>query len=86
LFKIARGRINLWQVLGAVAFMTVQVITTLYLPNITSDIVNNGVSTGDTNYIIHAGTKMILISIVSVIAAVGNVLWRLKLHKVWERN
>ncbi|WP_125763591.1 ABC transporter ATP-binding protein [Companilactobacillus hulinensis] len=74
MFKIARGRINLWQVLGAVAFMTVQVITTLYLPNITSDIVNNGVSTGDTNYIIHAGTKMILISIVSVIAAVGNVL------------
>ncbi|APX73098.1 ABC transporter ATP-binding protein/permease [Companilactobacillus allii] len=74
MFKIARGRINLWQVLGAVVFMTIQVITTLYLPNITSDIVNNGVSTGDTNYIIHAGTKMILISIVSVIAAVGNVL------------
>ncbi|WP_334328922.1 ABC transporter ATP-binding protein [Companilactobacillus sp. HBUAS59699] len=74
MFKIARGRINLWQVLGAVLFMTIQVITTLYLPNITSDIVNNGVSTGNTNYIIHAGIKMVLISIVSVIAAVGNVL------------
>ncbi|WP_125567352.1 ABC transporter ATP-binding protein [Companilactobacillus insicii] len=74
MFKIARGRINIWQVLGAVLFMTVQVVTTLYLPNITSDIVNNGVSTGNTNYIIHAGIKMVLISIVSVIAAVGNVL------------
>lgn len=74
LFKIARGRINAWQVLGAVLFMVVQVIATLYLPNITSDIVNNGVSTGNTNYIMHAGMKMILVSIISVIAAVGNVL------------
>ncbi|WP_025024273.1 ABC transporter ATP-binding protein [Companilactobacillus nodensis] len=74
MFKIARGRINAWQVLGAVLFMVVQVIATLYLPNITSDIVNNGVSTGNTNYIMHAGMKMILVSIISVIAAVGNVL------------
>ncbi|MFD1418804.1 ABC transporter ATP-binding protein [Companilactobacillus keshanensis] len=74
MFKIARGRINLWQVLGALLFMTVQVIATLYLPNITSDIVNNGISTGDTNYIMHAGLRMVVVSFIAIIAALGNVL------------
>ncbi|MFC6323493.1 ABC transporter ATP-binding protein [Companilactobacillus baiquanensis] len=74
MLKIARGRINLWQVLGALLFMTAQVIATLYLPNITSDIVNNGISTGNTNYIMHAGFKMIIVSFITIVAALGNVL------------
>ncbi|WP_125712559.1 ABC transporter ATP-binding protein [Companilactobacillus kedongensis] len=74
MLKIARGRINLWQVLGALLFMTIQVIATLYLPNITSDIVNNGISTGDTNYIMHAGLRMVVVSFIAIIAALGNVL------------
>lgn len=74
MLKIARGRINLWQVLGALLFMTLQVIATLYLPNITSDIVNNGISTGNTNYIMHAGVRMVIVSFIAIIAALGNVL------------
>ncbi|MFC6177461.1 ABC transporter ATP-binding protein [Companilactobacillus huachuanensis] len=74
MFKIARGRINSWQVLGAVIFMIFQVIATLYIPNITSDIVNKGVITGDTNYIVSAGIKMVIVSLITVVAAFGNVL------------
>ncbi|MBL3530371.1 ABC transporter ATP-binding protein [Companilactobacillus zhachilii] len=74
MFKIARGRINNWQVLGAVIFMVFQVVATLYIPNITSDIVNKGVITGDTNYIVQAGIKMVIVSLITVIAAFGNVL------------
>jgi ABC-type multidrug transport system, ATPase and permease components len=74
MFKIARGRINTWQVLGAVIFMIFQVVATLYIPNITSDIVNKGVITGDTNYIVHAGIKMVIVSLITVVAAFGNVL------------
>lgn len=74
MFKIARGRINRWQVLGAVIFMIFQVVATLYIPNITSDIVNKGVITGDTNYIVNAGIKMIIVSLITVVAAFGNVL------------
>lgn len=74
MFKIARGRINNWQALGAVIFMVFQVVATLYIPNITSDIVNKGVITGDTNYIVQAGIKMVIVSLITVIAAFGNVL------------
>lgn len=74
MFKIARGRINVLQVLAAVIFMIFQVVATLYIPNLTSDIVNKGVITGDNNYIVHAGMQMILVSFISVIAAFGNVL------------
>ncbi|GEO78233.1 multidrug resistance ABC superfamily ATP binding cassette transporter, ABC membrane protein [Companilactobacillus mindensis DSM 14500] len=74
MFNIARGRINTWQVLGAVIFMIFQVVATLYIPNITSDIVNKGVITGDTNYIVHAGIKMVIVSLITVVVAFGNVL------------
>jgi len=74
MFKIARGRINTMQVLGAVIFMIFQVVATLYIPNLTSDIVNKGVITGDTNYIVSAGIKMVVVSLITVVAAFGNVL------------
>ena len=74
MFKIARGRINNWQVLAAVIFMIFQVVATLYIPNLTSDIVNKGVITGDTDYIIHTGIEMVVVSLITAIAAFGNVL------------
>jgi ATP-binding cassette subfamily B protein len=40
---------------------------------LTSDIVNNGVANGDVDYIWHTGIKMILFSLLSILAAVGNV-------------
>ncbi|MFD1399530.1 ABC transporter ATP-binding protein [Lacticaseibacillus suilingensis] len=73
MIKLAKGRVSGWQILGAVAFMIVQVITSLYLPNLTADIVNNGVATGNINYIWQEGYKMIFFAVISVLASVGNV-------------
>lgn len=73
MFKIVRGRLNIWQVTGSILFMIGQVVASLYLPNITSDIVNNGIAKGDTGYIMTAGMKMIIISVLTVLASVCNV-------------
>lgn len=62
-----------WAVFGAVLFMTIQVVSNLYLPNLTSDIVNDGIAKGNIDYIWQAGFKMLGFSLISIIAAVCNV-------------
>ncbi|WKF83913.1 ABC transporter ATP-binding protein [Lacticaseibacillus pantheris] len=73
MLKLAKGRISYWAVIGAVLFMAIQVVSNLYLPNLTSDIVNNGVETGDINYIWRKGGEMAIFALISVLAAVMNV-------------
>mgnify|MGYP004466439313 CR=1 FL=1 len=74
MLKVSKGRMSLWVVFGSVLFMIIQVISNLYLPNLTSDIVNNGVTTGDIDYIWRVGVKMVGFSLISVFASVCNVL------------
>ncbi len=59
----------------AVAFMVVQVIADLYLPTLTSNIINNGVATGDIDYIWRTGFLMIGFSLISILAALGNTFF-----------
>lgn len=73
MFKLAKGRMSIWAVVGAVLFMIVQVAANLNLPSLTSDIVNNGVVNGDIDYIWKVGLKMIGFSLLSIAAATGNV-------------
>ncbi|ETY73733.1 ABC transporter ATP-binding protein [Lactiplantibacillus fabifermentans] len=73
MLKIAKGRISYGAVIGAFLFMVVQVIATLNLPSLTSNIVNNGVAKGDISYIWKIGFEMIGFSLLSVVAAFGNV-------------
>ncbi|KRN27071.1 ABC transporter, ATP-binding protein [Secundilactobacillus similis DSM 23365 = JCM 2765] len=73
MLKIAKGRVSYLAVIGAVLFMTVQVIANLNLPSLTSDIVNNGVATGDISYIWKTGAKMVAFSLLSIVAAICNV-------------
>ncbi|WP_125572308.1 ABC transporter ATP-binding protein [Lacticaseibacillus songhuajiangensis] len=73
MLKVAKGRMSIWAVFGSVFFMIVQVVSSLYLPNLTSDIVNNGVATGDINHIWRVGAKMAAFALLSVIASVANV-------------
>lgn len=73
MIKLAKKRVSGWAVFFAIAFMTGQVFTSLYLPNLTSDLVNYGVAKGDTNYIWSAGLKMLAVSVLSVIFSFGNV-------------
>lgn len=73
MIKLAKSRMSTWAVLGAIIFMIIQVVSNLYLPNLTSDIVNNGIAKGDIDYIWQTGFKMLGYSLVSIIAAIANV-------------
>ncbi|MEG0872614.1 MAG: ABC transporter ATP-binding protein [Clostridia bacterium] len=54
----------------SMAFTFIQVILTLYLPNLMSDIVNNGVIGQDMTEVLTYGKKMLLVTLVSMICAV----------------
>ncbi|WP_035051912.1 ABC transporter ATP-binding protein [Carnobacterium pleistocenium] len=67
------NKLNNWAVFGAVVFMIIQVVGDLYLPTLTADIIDNGVSTGNIDYIISVGIKMLGFSLLSILAAILNV-------------
>ncbi|MSD82940.1 ATP-binding cassette domain-containing protein [Lactobacillus curvatus] len=73
MLKLAKKRMSGWAVFGAVLFMAIQVVSNLYLPNLTSDIVNDGIAKGNIDYIWQAGFKMLGFSLISIMAAVCNV-------------
>ena len=57
-----------------IAFLVlVQVIASLYLPTLNADIINNGVVTGDTGYILKTGAIMLGVTLIYVIAAITAV-------------
>jgi ATP-binding cassette, subfamily B, multidrug efflux pump len=45
----------------------------LYLPSLNADIIDNGVVTGDTGYIVHTGALMLGVALVQVVCSVGAV-------------
>ena len=71
MIKLAK-RISLFSALGALLFMIIQVLAELYLPTLTSNIINDGVAKGDIDYIWHTGFIMIGYSLISIVAAIGN--------------
>lgn len=72
MFRLIK-KLNNWAVFGAVVFMIIQVTGDLYLPTLTADIIDNGVSTGNVDYIVSVGIKMLGFSLLSILAAVANV-------------
>ncbi len=65
-------RVSSISIIMAVVFMVIQVVADLYLPTLTSNIINNGVATGDIDYIWKTGFYMIGFSMISILAALGN--------------
>ena len=55
---------------GALALLVAQAICDLSLPNYMSDIVDTGVLSGNVNYIVQTGIKMILITLLSAACSV----------------
>jgi ATP-binding cassette, subfamily B, multidrug efflux pump len=51
----------------------VQTLATLFLPTLNADIIDNGVITGDTGYIMRLGGVMLVVSLVQIICAIGAV-------------
>ena len=65
--------------LAAVAVLQlVQTLATLYLPTLNADIIDNGVITGDTHYILRTGGIMLVVSLVQITCAIGAVYFGAK--------
>lgn len=73
MLKIARRNLELLPTVMAVIFMCAQVAADLYLPTITSDLINKGVIKHDINYIWHEGGMMLLVAALGLLVAAGNV-------------
>ncbi|MEU0097711.1 ABC transporter ATP-binding protein [Streptomyces sp. NPDC006267] len=52
-----------------------QTCATLYLPSLNADIIDNGVVTGDTGYILEFGGLMVAVSVLQVVCNVGAVYY-----------
>ncbi|MEV0779472.1 ABC transporter ATP-binding protein [Streptomyces sp. NPDC050433] len=58
-----------------VALQLLQTCASLYLPTLNADIIDNGVVTGDTGYIIEYGGLMIAVSVAQVLGQIGAVYY-----------
>ncbi|HEV7603397.1 MAG TPA: ABC transporter ATP-binding protein, partial [Candidatus Limnocylindrales bacterium] len=69
-----------------VGLLVVQALATLYLPALNGDIINNGVATGDTGYILSTGALMLAISGVVVVVSIIAVYWGSKTGMSFGRD
>ena len=60
-------------VAAVIVLQLATVLATLYLPSLNADIIDNGVATGDTDYIWRVGGIMLLVAMVQVITAITSV-------------
>ncbi|HEX3779602.1 MAG TPA: ABC transporter ATP-binding protein [Pseudonocardiaceae bacterium] len=56
-----------------VVLQLVQTLAGLYLPSLNADIIDNGVITGDTGYILRFGGVMLAVSLVQIVCSIGAV-------------
>ena len=61
------------QLAAIIVLLLVGAIGNLYLPDLNGDIINNGVVKGDTDYIVHVGAFMLLITLIVGLAAIAAV-------------
>jgi len=68
-----------WPLLVAVVvFQFAQSMASLYLPSLTADIIDNGVATGDTGYVLRVGMVMLGATLVQVAFAIAAVYFGAK--------
>jgi ATP-binding cassette, subfamily B, multidrug efflux pump len=72
--------------LAVLGFQFVQTILTLLLPTINADIINNGVITGDTDYIYRVGSLMLGVTLVQVVFAVIAIYFGAKAAMAFGRD
>ena len=58
-----------------IVLQLVQTLATLYLPTLNADIIDNGVITGNTHYILHTGGVMLAVALVQITCATGAVFF-----------
>ena len=72
--------------LAVVVFQLGQSIASLYLPTLNADIINKGVLTGDTGYIINTGIVMLIITLGQVVCAIVAVYFGARLAMSFGRD
>ncbi len=72
LLRLVRSHLNAYAgaVAAIVVLQLVATITSLYLPSLNGQIIDNGVVTGDTGYILQRGGIMLAVSVVNILATV----------------
>lgn len=73
MIKIAKKNLVWWASALAVIFLLIQVACDLYLPTITSDLVDKGIMQQNMHFIWREGGLMLLVAAVGLVAAAGNV-------------
>ena len=75
LVRLLRERLTPYRaVIGAVVLLQlVQTLATLYLPTLNADIIDRGVISGDTGYILQLGGVMLAVSVVQIVCSAGAV-------------
>jgi ATP-binding cassette subfamily B multidrug efflux pump len=75
-----------WPLGAVLVLLLLQSIGNLYLPTLQGDIINNGVSKGDTDYIGETGIFMLVVTFAVGIASVIGVYWGAKVSMGFGRD
>jgi ATP-binding cassette, subfamily B, multidrug efflux pump len=77
LIRLLRAHLRPYRrdLLFVVVLQLVQTLATLYLPTLNADIIDNGVITGDTHYILKTGGFMLLVALAQIVCAIGAVFF-----------
>ncbi|MFB9072555.1 ABC transporter ATP-binding protein [Citricoccus parietis] len=75
LWKLVRhyGKPYWAQVVAVLVLQLAATMATLYLPSLNADIIDNGIATGDTEYIWRVGAVMLAVALAQVITAIAAV-------------
>lgn len=77
MLKISK-RLSTISIVAALGFMMIQVVSDLYLPSLTSNIIDKGIAQGNIDYIWQMGMIMIAFSLLGIFAALGNTYFATK--------
>jgi ATP-binding cassette subfamily B multidrug efflux pump len=69
-----------------VLLLLVQALANLYLPELNADIINNGVATGDTDYILRIGAVMLGVTVLLGIVSIIAVYWAARVSMGFGRD
>jgi ATP-binding cassette subfamily B protein len=75
LMRLLRGHLRPYRrpLLAVVGLQLVSTMASLYLPSLNADIIDRGVATGDTGYIVRVGGWMLGVTIVQIACSIGAV-------------
>jgi ATP-binding cassette subfamily B protein len=75
-----------WPLLLVIVLLFVQAVGTLYLPELNAEIINNGVVTGDTDYILRTGAFMLAVSLALMVASIVGVYYSARVAMGFGRD